>query len=103
MGRHGYRRLAGSLTNILLLLDCPLSFLLALLEVAGIWFWDVRVGRTGFEPFGNPGRRQQAFPASLPFDPICLNVHNSPPYRTTAAEAFISSSAVVQEGSPKDQ
>ena len=32
-----------------------------------------------------------------------LNVHNIPPYRTTAAEAFISSSAVVQEGSPKDQ
>ena len=33
----------------------------------------------------------------------CLNVHNIPPYRSTAAEAFISSSAVVQEGSPKDQ
>ena len=31
-----------------------------------------------------------------------LNVHNIPPYRTTAARAFISSSAVVQECSPED-
>ena len=31
-----------------------------------------------------------------------LNMHNIAPHRTTAAEAFISSSAVVQEGSPKD-
>ena len=33
----------------------------------------------------------------------CLIMHNIAPHRTTAAEAFISSSAVVQEGSPKDQ
>ena len=32
-----------------------------------------------------------------------LNVHNIPPYRTTAAEALIYSSAVVQECSLKDK
>ena len=32
----------------------------------------------------------------------CRNMHNIAPHEATAAEALISSSAVVQEGSPKD-
>ena len=32
----------------------------------------------------------------------CRNTHVIAPHGVTAAEAFISSSAVVQEGSPKD-
>ena len=32
----------------------------------------------------------------------CRNMHNIAPHGATAAEALISSSAVVQEGSPKD-
>ena len=32
----------------------------------------------------------------------CRNMHNIAPHGATAAEALISSSAVVQEGSPKE-
>ena len=32
----------------------------------------------------------------------CRNMHNTAPHGVTAAEAFISSSAVVQEGYPED-
>ena len=33
----------------------------------------------------------------------CRNMHDIAPHGPTAAEALISSSAVFQEGSPKDQ